>query len=65
MKIQDAKPGDVLMGPHGTLWMREHGIACALAFNGVRLRSHEWCTLEDADRLHGPFTRLVREKETP
>lgn len=78
MKIQDAKPGDVLRDRSGSLWLVEpaawlvDGVAAARI---AELRSPSVgggsyavgptrIPVARAEE-HGPFVRLVSEKETP
>ena len=64
MRIQDAKPGDVLRDKDGDAWhLDEEGATVSNEWgdSAYWLRSFFY----RADECYGPFTRLVPEHETP
>lgn len=73
MKIQDAKPGDVLRDKDGAVWLRGEAFARAIydpssepaseIDDGEFECSAAWGLF--AAEKYGPFTRLVPEQETP
>ena len=70
MKIQDAKPGDVLRDKDGFVWRcTKKGATCAHATGMMPSRGFfRWwpsARLAFVDAEFGPFTRLVPEQETP
>ena len=74
MKIQDAKPGDVLRDKDSDLWLVAADGAWFLTERGVTIGTYPSLPFDYtrdaiaygfADDDHGPFTRLVPEQETP
>ena len=68
MKIQDAKPGDVLRDKGGALWLRGERRARLLMSEdetGDMVLLGAYPRTFDMVEFYGPFTRLVPEQETP
>lgn len=70
MRIQDAKPGDVLRDKDGIVWRRtKKGATDTRATGAMPSRGFSlwWpsARLALVDTAYGPFTRLVPEQETP
>ena len=65
MRIQDAKPGDVLRDKDGALWLVGKDGARCIYEPGVDLSGDEGGVEFGGVNHYGPFTRLVPEQETP
>ena len=62
MKLNDAKPGDVLRDKDGDLWLRLADRAALLTQRGAKFHGHgESLDMPWSDAQQGPFTRLVPE----
>lgn len=68
MKIQDAKPGDVLRDKDGDVWVvfGAHSAVCVVQEGGPQwgLMGSDSMSAKRAEAF-GPFTRLVPEQDTP
>lgn len=69
MKIQDAKPGDVVRSEFGDVYFVDrHGALWILTDGGRPSEPEHFCWKDEISGALGaddPFTRLVPEQETP